>query len=51
MDEPFLAAFLLSLRRIKHFNVDGTLGFGLGDVEREGEDGDLGSGDLFDDTL
>ena len=33
------------------FDEDGALGFGLGNVECRGEDGDLGFGDFFDDAL
>ena len=47
--------FLLASGKVEHFvgafDEDGTLGFGLGDVERGREDGDFGFGDFFDDAL
>lgn len=51
----FFQVFFLSPCKIEHlvgvFDEDCALGFGLGDVERGSEDGDLRSGDLFDDAL
>lgn len=47
--------FFLSSRKVEHlvcvFDEDGTLGFGLRNVECGGEDGDFGFGDFFDDAL
>jgi len=47
--------FLLSSGKVEHFvgalDEDGTLGFGLGNVECGREDGDFGFGDFFDDAF
>jgi hypothetical protein len=47
--------FLLASGKVEHFvgtfDEDGTLGLGLGNVERGSEDSDFGSGNFFDDAL